>query len=149
MPTTEPARPVITVRLRRPRGGGARLAAGSRAELRVISPAEAEITARRRERQEARKVPPTRWNVLAIMALPLAILLPPAGFFAGRSALRQIARTGERGAALASLSWVIGLGLFLLLAAAGLVAAIGFALYKGFPEAAGAVVGTILQWFFG
>jgi hypothetical protein len=60
--------------------------------------------------------PPT--NPMAIAALVVAFLMPPAAIFLGISARRQIRRTGEQGDGLALTGIILGsisTGLFVLL----------------------------------
>jgi hypothetical protein len=98
-------------------------------------------------------VPKPPWNVFAILALPLAMFLPLAGFFAGMLAVRQIRRTGERGAVLANLAWIFGLTNSMMIAFGIAVAAIAYAVKMGVEDGIrGAIVSIvtgILHWLFG
>ena len=53
-------------------------------------------------------VPEQRTNVLAIVALVLGIVIPPAGIVCGHIALSQIKRTRENGRGLALAGTIIG-----------------------------------------
>ena len=53
--------------------------------------------------------PPPPYNTYAILSLVLALfVLPPLGIYFGRKARQEIARTGERGAELATAGIVCG-----------------------------------------
>lgn len=94
-----------------------------------------------------------RWNVLAILAIPMAVLFAPAGFFAGRAAAKQIRESGERGALLAALGWILGASIFVAAVTAMTVEtfayAIQYGLSQGMRMAAGEIVTVLLEWFFG
>jgi hypothetical protein len=75
-------------------------------------------------------------NVLAIVALIGAFVLPLAGIICGHIALAQIKRTGERGHGLALAGTIlgyvfVGLGLLFGLLAFALLAANGIPTYTG------------------
>ncbi|GAA1695873.1 hypothetical protein [Fodinicola feengrottensis] len=98
-------------------------------------------------------VPKKPWNALAVLALPLALLLPLAGFLTGVVAVRQIRRTGDRGMALGTLGWIFGLTNTLFLAFAITIAVVGYAIKAGIEDgvhdAIVSIVDGILQWLFG
>jgi len=77
-----------------------------------------------------------RTNVLAIVALVAAFVVPLVGIICGHIALSQIKRTGERGHGLALAGTVLGyvfvaLGLLLGLLFFALLAANGVSTYNG------------------
>lgn len=59
---------------------------------------------------------PPQVNTVAIVALVLAFVVPPAGLVLGIVGRYQIARSGERGAGLAVLAIIIGAAVTLLYA---------------------------------
>jgi hypothetical protein len=98
-------------------------------------------------------VPKPPLNILAMLAMPLAVFLPLAGFLAGMVAVRQIRRTGERGALLATLGWIFGLtntifaGFVIVMTVLGYAVKLG--IEDGVKDSVSAIVMTILNWFFG
>jgi hypothetical protein len=98
-------------------------------------------------------VPRRPWNVLAILALPLAVFLPLVGFITGVVAVRQIRRTGERGAVLGTLGWILGLantiygGFVLTVLVLG--AAVKYGVEDGVKDGIVGAVIAILQRIFG
>jgi len=65
-----------------------------------------------------------RTNTMAILALVLALVFPPAGIVCGHIAKRQIAQTGEEGSGLATAGLIIGYvltGLYLLICCGAVV----------------------------
>lgn len=66
-------------------------------------------------------------NTMAILALVLAFLFPPAGIVVGHIAKRQIRQTGEEGGTLATVGLVLSYvftGLVLLFCCMGIIAAV-------------------------
>jgi hypothetical protein len=97
----------------------------------------------------APKVAKPPWNVLAIMALPLAFLFPLIGFITGLVAARQVRKNGQRGALLATFGWIVGLGLSIYGTIVLTVIALAFGVKEGVEAGIKDLFMVFLQWLFG
>lgn len=161
-PTSQ--KPALTIRLDRPRNVGdltnrantpmvavrtsgqplaSRDSVGTwdRPPVRPVARAANRLSEHRSPPSESRR----RWNTLAIMSLPLAILLPPVGWITGRLAAKQIRRSGERGALLATFGHIVGFALFVVLATDIAIESIAYAVYGGLAVGIkGGIVSAVL-----